>query len=103
MKPKQVIEFVLYSLGILGFLTGVSALETLADHDPTLFFIIGVVVSILLIAAWVLLVIRDNARERRRDEEPQFYVQGPGGRLVPLNSLPNPQDLYDQEEDKNDD
>lgn len=99
MKPKQVLEFILYTLGVLGFLTGVSALETLANRDAALFFIVGVVIGILLLGAWVLLVIRDNAREKRRNERPQFFARGENGQLVPLNSLPNPQELYDQEED----
>lgn len=102
MKQKQVLEFIFYIVGVFGFLLGVGALNTLAEVDTTTFFVVGVIVGTLLILVWLLLVLRDNARERRRSETPQFFVKTPTG-LMPLDQATENRrqaELYDQEEDE---
>jgi membrane protein implicated in regulation of membrane protease activity len=93
MKAKDALVGFLFWLGILAFVFFVAS----ADSLPMWVLLI---LAAIAWVAYILIVIRDYQRAKRRAEKPQFYVRGPGGRLVPLDSLPSPQDLYDQEADK---
>jgi hypothetical protein len=92
MKAKDALVGFLFWLGILAF----GFIIMTADSLP------GWVLLILAVLAWVayiLVVIRDYQRAKRRDEQPQFFARTPEGKLVPLKNIKT-QDIYDQEADK---
>jgi uncharacterized membrane protein YcgQ (UPF0703/DUF1980 family) len=65
MTLRNVVQLILMSFGVIGFILGVGALDTLANNNFGLFTLITSIISVILILVWVLLVVRDNVRDTR--------------------------------------
>lgn len=91
MKLKDALVGFLFWIGILAF--GLFLIS--ADSLPM--WVLFTLAAIAW-AAYILVIMRDKAREKRRNQ-PQFYVKTPSGNVVPLDRIPQPQ-FYDQEEEK---
>lgn len=92
MKLKDALVGFLFWIGILVFSFVVSALDSLPMW--ALF-----ILAALSWTAYILVVIRDHKREKRYAKQPEFFVRTPNGKVIPLSDIPNPQPIYDQEED----
>ena len=109
MKVKQLVLNMLIAIGILGFILGVSILDRLSEDNFGAFVIIGAILALMLWVVYIVLVLRDNAREKRALNnaalwmnlgDGQYTAMDGSGRTRPLNDRPRNAVIYDQEEDK---
>jgi hypothetical protein len=99
MTLRNVIQFILMILGVGGFVLGVGTLEYLAEADFGLFALLSAIIGFVLLIIWILLVVRDNARDTKY---PIVRYSPPTEPLkpVPTRRSRTAQPIYDQEADK---
>lgn len=93
MTVKQIVQALLYLIGVFAFVLAVgTGLDSISEAALLAFIIISLVVGVALIIVYIVLSIRDNARDTRYPIV--RYREAPS---IPK---PQPQPVYDQEEDK---
>jgi hypothetical protein len=99
MTLRNVIQFVLMTLGVAGFVLGVGTLEYLAEADFGLFALISAIIGFILLIIWILLVVRDNVRDTKYPVV-RYNPPTEPPKPVPTRRSRTAQTIYDQEADK---